>query len=113
MNLEDKKVGVILVVIVRESRIDARIAEEFRDKMTDFIRGGDKRLLLNISEVDFVDSSGLGALISSLKRMKGDGDISICGAKTAVKSMFSITRMDQVFRLYEQEEEALNILNKN
>ncbi|WP_134500146.1 STAS domain-containing protein, partial [Microvirga pakistanensis] len=54
--------GNILVVQVEEKRIDASTAPIFKDEMTRCIEGGQNQIVLDLSRVDFIDSSGLGAL---------------------------------------------------
>ena len=110
MNLEDKKENGVLVVRVLEDRLDASVALEFRDKMVSYIGGGEKLIVLNVAGVDFVDSSGLGAIVSSLKKLDENGDIAISCAKEGVMRLFKLTRMNKVFRMYETEKEAIEAL---
>ena len=64
------------------------------------IESGHPLIALDLSEVDFIDSSGLGAIVSVLKQLDGRGDLVIVGAKPAVMNLFRLTRMDKVFRMY-------------
>ncbi|MFD0463003.1 STAS domain-containing protein [Microvirga aerilata] len=59
----------VLVVRVAEKRIDASKAPAFKDEMTKCIDSGQNQIVLDLSSVDFIDSSGLGALVSCLKRL--------------------------------------------
>ncbi len=110
MQLEDKNVGDILIVKPLEKRIDASSSTDFKGKMVDWINGGNHRIVLNLSEVDFIDSSGLGAMVSSLKSIGNNGDLVICGIRDTVMSLFRLTRMNRVFQIFASEEEALNAL---
>lgn len=67
------------------------------------------RLVLNFRGVDFIDSACLGALISVARmvREKG-GDIKLAGMNREVASVFQITRLDKVFSIFENSEEAVN-----
>lgn len=112
MQVEEKRVGKFLVVKPLEKRIDFKVATDFKDKMAELIESGNMFILLNMSEVEFIDSSGLGAIVSSLKRMKGRGDLFICGLKETIMTMFNLTRMDRVFRIFESEQEAIKTLSK-
>ena len=112
MQVEDRKEGKILVVKIYDKRIDSTIAYEFKEKMSEFIARNNEFIILNISEVDFVDSSGLGAIVSSLKMLGGKGDLVICGIKDTVMRMFKLTRMDKVFGIYDTEEEAITALSQ-
>lgn len=107
MNLEDKKENGVLLVRVLDDRLDANVALEFRDTMVSHIRAGEKLIVLNLAAVDFVDSSGLGAIVSSLKKLDENGDIVISCAKEGVERLFKLTRMNKVFRMYKTEKEAI------
>jgi anti-sigma B factor antagonist len=111
MQIYEKKIGNILIVKPLEKRIDASVAMDFKGKMIDRIEVGNKYILLNLVEVDFIDSSGLGAIVSSLKAIEDDGDIVLCGIRDTVLGLFRLTRMNRVFRIFPTEEEALKALS--
>lgn len=110
MQLEDKKIGNVLIVKPLEKRIDASSATDFKGKMVDWVNGGNNRIVLNLSVVDFIDSSGLGAIVSSLKTIGNSGDLVICGVRDTVMSLLRLTRMNRVFQIFVSEEEALGAL---
>ena len=111
MQIQDKKIGNILIVKPSEKRIDASVATDFKGKMIDWINSGNKRIVLNLAEVDFIDSSGLGAIVSSLKTIGNGGDLVICGISDTVITLFRLTRMNRVFQIFSTEEEALKALS--
>jgi anti-sigma B factor antagonist len=111
MQIQDKKIGNIFIVKPSDKRIDASVATDFKGKMIDWINAGEKRIVLNLAEVDFIDSSGLGAIVSSLKAIGSDGDLIICGISDAVMTLFRLTRMNRVFQIFSTEEEALKALS--
>jgi len=94
-----------------EKRIDAATATEFKEKMSNWIGAGNKRIVLNLTEVDFIDSSGLGAIVSSLKKIGTEGDLVICAVKETVMSLFRLTRMNRVFDIFPSEDEAVRSLS--
>ncbi len=110
MQLEEKSVGEVLVVKPLDPRIDASSAIDFREKMVKWINSGHKHIVLDLSAVDFVDSSGLGAIVSVLKVLGDTGDLVICGLKETVMQLFRITRMHRVFRIFPSEETAVKAL---
>lgn len=67
--------------------------------------------MLDLSEVDFIDSSGLGAIVSSLKAVGKQGNLIICGIGETVLSLFRLTRMDRVFQIVSSPEEAVRALS--
>jgi anti-sigma B factor antagonist len=111
MQVQEKRIGKFLVVKPIDRRIDFKNGVHFKDKMAELIEGGNMFILLDLSEVEFIDSSGLGAVVSSLKRMKGRGDLYICGLRETIMTMFNLTRMDRVFRIFASEHEAINTLS--
>lgn len=107
MQFKTEHRGQWLVLKLEDKRLDASKAVEFRETVNRFIDEGHRYLIFDISSIDFIDSSGLGALVACLKRLGQQGDIAIVGAKNAVRTMFKLTRMDKVFKLYDRVEEAL------
>jgi anti-sigma B factor antagonist len=90
-----------------ERRIDASSASGLKEKIQECIRAGAKHIVLDLSMVDFIDSSGLGAIISIRKVLGEGGDLSLAAPKDAVVSLLKLTRMDKIFRLYKEPEAAL------
>jgi anti-sigma B factor antagonist len=111
MRFEENKVGEVLVAKVLEARIAADIAPRFKAHLAEYMAQGNRSIVLDLEAVTFIDSSGLGALVSSLKSMGKEGDLVIAGAHGAVASMFKLTRMDKVFRMYAGTDEAVAALS--
>lgn len=107
MKFLENSCGSVLIVKVLESRITADVAAGFKEGLTEYIKKGNKIIVLDLSEVTFIDSSGLGALIGSLKVMGGNGELLLSGAHEAVMNMFKLTHMNKVFRMFKSPEEAL------
>jgi anti-sigma B factor antagonist len=107
MNLVDEAREDVLVVRVQDTRIDASRAPVFKDEITKRVEARRTKLVLDLTLVEFIDSVGLGALVSCFKRMGGRGKLVIVGAKGAVSRLFSLTRMDRVFPLYPTVDEAV------
>ncbi len=110
MQFEEVDSGEILVIKPLSTRIDAATANDFKGRMVDRINSGRRRIVLDLSEVDFIDSSGLGALVSSLKAIGDGGDLVVCGVSEAVMSLFRLTRMNRVFSMFGGREEAIRSL---
>jgi anti-sigma B factor antagonist len=96
-----------LVVRVDCPRIDASVAAKFRAELQRVTETGHRRLVIDLSQVRFLDSSGLGALVRTLKLLGKQGEIRIAGASPAVESMLRITRMDLLFALYPSNATAI------
>lgn len=100
MPIQTRMEGTFLVATLLEKRLDAALASPFKDKMNELIENGHHIIILDLSQVDFIDSSGLGMIVSILKRLGGQGDLILCGAHDAVMALFQLTRMDKVFKIY-------------
>lgn len=103
---EDKQLGNFLIVKYMQSRLDAQVANIFKKRFYEYIENDYKQIVLDLSSVDFIDSSGLGAIVSCLKHMGEEGSISICGLRKEIQTMFSLTRMDRVFTIHDSVDEA-------
>jgi anti-sigma B factor antagonist len=105
--IEVVREGNVPVVVPTVKRLDASVAPAFKQAVVKVVEGGERRILLDLSGVDFLDSSGLGAMVSILKALGTQGTLAVCGAKGAVLSLFKLTRMDKVFSLHADRAEAL------
>ena len=107
MQMEDRQVGTVLVVRPMEQALDAYAAAGFRDRMAALILDGNRRIVLDLGAVQFLDSTGLGSIVSSLKRLDGNGVLVICNAGEMVMDVFRLTRMDRVFPIVRTLDDAL------
>lgn len=107
MQIEDRREGEVLVVKPMESSLDAYTATSFREQIADHIQQGNRLIVLDMAEVNFLDSTGLGAIVSSLKRLEGNGTMVICNAGELVMDVFRLTRMDRVFPIVGSSAEAV------
>ncbi|MEM6738700.1 MAG: STAS domain-containing protein [Pseudomonadota bacterium] len=101
MELSIETTGNLMVVTIVSERIDAASAIRFKDQIRDATKGWTGRVLLEMSAVDFIDSSGLGAIVSSMKAMDGDHRLELCGLAPKVVKVFRLTRMDTVFTIHD------------
>jgi anti-sigma B factor antagonist len=103
----DNKDGVALLKL-HEERLDAHNSQEFKDYLLRLLEGGAKTLVLDLSEVRFVDSSGLGALLSGHKNAGlRESRLVLAGVQARVQSMFELTRLHRVFEIHPAVEDAL------
>ncbi len=111
MEIAQRTLGKVVVAKTFDQRVDARLAGEFKHQLLAMIESGSALIALDLSEVDFIDSSGLGAIVSARKQLNGRGDLVIVGAKPAVVNLFRLTRMDKVFRMFPQADDAVAALS--
>ncbi|PJD97823.1 MAG: anti-anti-sigma factor [Parachlamydia sp.] len=111
MDLEVKTEGSIVLLKPITKNLDASVSTDFKAKVMDLINQGNTCFLLDLSQVDFIDSSGLGAIISILKNLSlNNGNIVICEIKAPILNLFKLTRMDQIFKIYPHQKEAVDFL---
>lgn len=98
-----------LVISVREGRIDAASAIQFKDAMRKATQAAQGRVVLDMSEVQFVDSSGLGAIVAAMKQLGDRRKLALSGLTPDVDRVFRLTRMDSVFGIYPSVDAALGL----
>ncbi|SNS26791.1 anti-sigma B factor antagonist [Humidesulfovibrio mexicanus] len=111
MEFTDRTEQGVTVVLAKGQRLDAAAAPRLKAHMVDLIQAGGQRFVLNLEQVDFMDSSGLASLMSSMKTLGGRGEMAVCCLGEKVRKLFAITRLDRgVFRIFETEAEAVSTL---
>lgn len=100
MELDCSTYPDLVVVHVREARIDAAGAIDFKERMRDFTQDPTQRVMLDLSKVGFIDSSGLGAVVAVRKSLGPDRQLELAGLTPTVEKVFRLTRMDSVFPIH-------------
>jgi anti-sigma B factor antagonist len=98
------------VVRPTSQRVDLEVAGEFRAALVQLIDSGHRHLIVDMSDVSFVDSSGLGALVSALKALKvlkGGGDVRLANVQPPVVALLEIIRLHRVFASYPTVDQAV------
>ena len=90
----------LLIVRSLDSRIDAAVAIQFKELMRDLVRTAPPLVMLDLSKVTFLDSSGLGAVVAVMKLLAPDGRLELSGLTPAVEKVFRLTRMDKIFTIH-------------
>lgn len=107
MSLTSTVTGDARVITVNTDRIDAAMAIQFKEDMRSETEYGPERIVLDLSGVKFIDSSGLGAIVAAMKQL-GDGRrLDLAGLTPVVDKVFRLTRMDTVFNLFPSLDDAL------
>lgn len=107
MNLTSERRGDVTLVSVDERRIDATVAIQFKDALRRAAEGPAGRVVLDMGGVDFLDSSGLGALVAAMKQLGPDRPLALARPTAPVERVLRLTRMDRVFPLFPDLDSAV------
>jgi len=98
----------IHILQLREERITSVTAPSLKTEFLRIVAAGCKQILVDMSHVKTIDSSGLGALTFGKRQIEEvEGAFAICCLQDKVMSLFRIAKLEMVFEIYESEEEAL------
>ena len=113
MNIEQKTYsnpdGNIVIVLKPKERLDITTAWQFRLKLQECISKLSSHVIVNLEQVDFIDSSGLTSLVAGMRDAdKAKGSFRICNVHPDAKLVFEVTMMDTVFEIFETEQETVD-----
>ena len=110
MNINCIDHDAVTVIRPDGERLDIAVASDFRNALLDLIENGRRNLVVDLKTVSFIDSSGLGALVSALKTLKangGKGDVRLAHVQEPVVALLEIIRLNRVFSTYPSVENAV------
>ncbi|MGP1383825.1 MAG: STAS domain-containing protein [Thainema sp.] len=100
--------GKTVIILTPTGRLDITTAWQFRLKLQECISRVSPHVVVNLGQVNFIDSSGLTSLVAGMRDAdKVKGSFRICNVHPEAKLVFEVTMMDSVFEIFETEEEAL------
>jgi anti-sigma B factor antagonist len=107
MNVKQEKVNGSMVLFLQEERIDAHNSGELKELVLYLLEQGETEIVVQLEQVRFNDSSGLGALLAGLKNAAAkSGKLSLTNVQPQVLSMFELTRLNRVFEIYPDLQEV-------
>ena len=108
VKLTTRQVGEVTVVDAVGRITLGEGASTFRDTLRDLAGGGKKKLLLNLGEVSYIDSSGIGELVSGFTTVtNAGGQVKLLNLTKRVKDLLQITKLYTVFEVFEDEATAV------
>jgi anti-anti-sigma factor len=108
MEFEVKKNGDATVLKIKERKLDASVSPELKGEFLVLCNRNTKNLIIDLSEVEFCDSSGLSALLIAERKMRENGGIvKLAGLQKKVLSLIRISRLDRAFRIHDTVAKAL------
>ena len=109
--IETETLSNALVIRFTEARFDAANAPSFRERTAALVAEGATRILLDLTALKTIDSSGLGAIIGLLKRVGMTGELKLFGLSSSVDKVVRLTRMDRVLSIHADRAAALSALS--
>lgn len=94
--------------------VDLSTASEFKSAIHKIVEDGHKHIIIDMSQISYMDSSGFGVLLGACKRVHPqNGTIRLVGCNPIISRMLNITRLDILFQIYGTLEEALKEVPNN
>lgn len=107
MQLLSSERNGILIEYVESRVLDAGTARAFKEAIKPLLTQ-DAKLVLDLGKVEFIDSTGLGALVSSLRQAHASGgEIKLIGLSKPARALFELVRMHRVFEIFNSADEAI------
>jgi anti-anti-sigma factor len=101
--------GTQVLVLEPCRRLDVTTTPRFRQHLKEIVQQGNHYLIVNLGQVDFMDSSGVTSLVVGMREVdQVKGLLRICNAQPEVKRIFEITMLDSIFSMFETEREAIS-----
>jgi len=96
-------------VLPLKGEIDLHVSPSVTASLNEMIDKKPERLVVDLSDVSYIDSAGLAALIEAMQRVEGyGGKFALSGLQETVRSIFEISRLDQVFQIFPHTNAALS-----
>lgn len=102
-----KETGGVVVVAV-DGQLIVGNRQELKQQILDALEAGDRKFLIDFTRTGYIDSSGLGVLVSLSKKIRDQGgDLRLAGLNEDLKTLFELTKLDTLFAISDTPEEAL------
>lgn len=108
MEIRQKKLGSATVLEMQGDIVGAAESSLLIDVLHELLEAGQKQVVIDMTLVNWMNSSGLGTLISGLQTMRQNGgDLKLCGISEKIKNLFSITKLLSVFEIHASPQDAV------
>jgi anti-sigma B factor antagonist len=108
MDIKERVVGGVSILDLSGKVVLGEGDLQVKERIKDLLADGQKRILLNLAEVNYIDSAGLGSLISAYTTAKREGgSLKLVNLTKRIKDLLAITKLITVFETFENEPEAL------
>ena len=114
MKIQQKEVSGAAVLELNGKLTGGPEAETFRNLFKTLVEEGKKNIIINLKKVDWINSTGLGILISGYTSVrKAGGDLVLCNVGDRIDSILYVTKLNLLFQVFDNEEDAAEYLRKN
>jgi len=97
-----------ITVVMPRGDLDMAAADQMRRTLTELVDKGDRKLLIDLEHVGYIDSSGMGALVAAMKHARNTGgDLRLCALQDDVRAIFEMTRLIKAVTIHPTRPEAL------
>src|SRR3970282_169916 len=97
-----------ITVVGPQGDLDMAVADEVKRVLAGLIDKGQSRVVMDLSQVGYIDSSGMGVLVASMKQARAaGGDVRLCALQEDVRAIFEMTRLIKVMSIHPTRQEAL------
>ncbi len=97
-----------ILVIEVDGQLIVGNRQELKQRVLDALEAGDRRFLIDFTKTGYIDSSGLGVLVSLSKKIRDEGgDLRLAGLNEDLKTLFELTKLDTLFAISDSAERAL------
>ena len=111
MNFTFENQDNIVIFTIKNSNLDSEISPQLKAKILILCQPDVEAFIIDMSNVDYVDSSGLGALLLANRQLREYGqDLILTGVRETVMKMFNISQLTDLFTFYDTLEEALQFV---
>lgn len=109
MNITERSVGGVTVLDLEGKIVLGEGDEALAEKIREVVARGDRKVLLNLAGVPYVDSAGLGELVRCHTRLvRADGNIKLLGLTDRLQDLLQITKLVTVFQTFDSESDAVS-----
>jgi len=113
LDIPNEMVGAVVVVAPRCEYLDAGNSGEFKRDVAAAM-GNTPQVVLDLGQLQFIDSSGCGVMISLLRQLKAQGgDMKLCALTKTVRSVLELVRMHKIFDIFNTREEAVKAFQQD
>ena len=108
MRIEQQEIIITIGSLTLVGRLDANSAPQLKALWHTYEERGINNVVLNLQQVDFIDSIGISTLVSGMKQLRArGGDLRLVALQPSARSIFELMMLDKVFEIFDTEEQAL------